>query len=106
MKRPNLGLMLAVAAASGLSPLYGAKVPLLVGPSVQAPGPRVGGMTAPQGGIGTLLNAIQAVGGGTYGRPPRPRFKKQGWSVAEGRRRARRRRNQLRAKGRYRQAVR
>lgn len=106
MRRPQVGLMLALAAAAGLAPIYGAKAPTF-GQSVQAPGQRVGGMTAPQGGIASLLNAIGHVGGGAYGQPPRPRFKRNtGYSVAEGRRRSRRRRNQLRAKGHHRSAVR
>lgn len=102
MRRSPALLLAAMAAA-----IYGAKAPIFA-PSVQAPGQRVGGMTAPQGGIGSLLHSMQlARAHGAGGAPSRPRFKTNtGFSCAEGKRRARRRRNQLRAKGQYRSAVR
>lgn len=61
---------------------------------------------APQGGIGTLLNALAHSGGGSAGGW-RPKYKKErGPGHLAAKRLKRRRRNQLRAKGQHRKAVR
>ena len=54
--------------------------------------------------IGSLLQALSS-GGAPTGNW-RPRYGGKGWSVAEGKRRARKARNRLRAKGQHRRAVR
>jgi hypothetical protein len=100
--------MLAAAAAGfgAVGPQVGAPAPLLqIAP---APGAQPGGaMHAPQGGIGTMLQAMLRRGGlGGFG-VLKPTYRKNtGYSCAEGARRKRRQRNALRSKGQFRKAVR
>lgn len=106
MKR-NAGLLLAAAMAAGA-----------MGPQVGAPGNQVqvqqqrtagpaGSLAVPQGGIGSLLGAMLQSGGGRGWGVRRPTFRNyNGYSCAEGKRRARRVRNKLRAKGQHRSATR
>lgn len=104
MKNRVLGL--AVMAAAGLSmsvspamqPRSGGTEATPLSPTAQS------GMQAPQGGISTLLRAILDGGAGT--KPPRTNFRRGGYSVAQGKRRARKRRNVQRARRHFRAAVR
>jgi hypothetical protein len=108
MKNRVLGLA-AVAAAAGLvgSPL-GQSVNLLQVRSATAPNAKApGGMQLPQGGIGSMLGALLDGRGYGGGRFHQHKYKgARGHSVAEGKRRARRSRNRLRARGQFRAAVR
>lgn len=105
MKNRVLGLAI-VGAMLGMG---GPHVLLFSGglPSVS-----VGGPGAPQSGLrgggsgpGYSMAGLFSGGGLRHGGY-RPGYKKRGWSVAEDRRRARKRRNKLRAKGHHRAAVR
>lgn len=109
MKNRTLGLAVAAAALAGaMVPIYGGKAPMFGQSVSQQGGQRVtGGMTAPQGGIGSMLGAILDGRGSSSGSTRPPRFNKRtGWSCAEAKRRKRRFRNKLRAKGQFRKAVR
>lgn len=103
----NRALFIAAAAAlalpASLVPPPGSQT------AAQQPGPRVfgGGMTTPQGGIGTLLQAIGHARGSNAGAGfIKPRYTRPGHSVAHGQRMAQKRRNRLRARGQFRKAVR
>jgi len=99
----NRVLLLAAAGALGLPLSNVPSAPQAT--QVLPPSPNVqGGMQAPQGGIGSLLQHLLTGGGGSRGY--RPRYSRGGHSVAQGKRAARKRRNVLRARGQYRQAVR
>jgi hypothetical protein len=67
----------------------------------------IGGGAAPQGGIGSMLGSIAGIRGnaGTSGSF-KPRYKRNGTTVAAAQRAARKRRNVLRSRGRHRRAVR
>lgn len=103
MKNRVLGIAVAAAALGvampGMQPLK---------PSgLNAIAPHAQGSTqAPQGGIGTLLQAMLAYGNARGYGYRKPTYGGRGHSVAHGQRMARKRRNQLRAKGQYRKAVR
>lgn len=104
----HLASMIAAAAALASAP--GAVVvgssgsPQLYGQNV---GKVQGGMQVPQGGIGSILGGIINGAGGFGGRVKPPRYTKHtGYSCAEGKRRASKARNKLRAKGQHRKAVR
>lgn len=106
MMRKSVGLALAGALAASM-PGFGVRVAtpqVQVGPQASAqPG---GSMTAPQGGIGTMLGTLLNGGLGGTSRPPRNKKKGLGWSVSEAKRRSTRKRNKLRSKGQFRKAVR
>ena len=97
--------VLMMAAMAGLA----ASMP---GASIVAGGERVvtpqelqrgSGMT-----FGQMVERLAAIqrNSGTYWGPRGPNYTRPGWSVAEGKRRARKARNRLRAKGKHRRAVR
>lgn len=105
----NRILMLATAAAAGigsLGPQVGPEARLLQ--MTQPPGAQPGGaQQAPQGGIGTMLEALlgyRRAGAGGFRKPTYRR--NTGYSCAEGSRRKTRQRNKLRSKGQFRKAVR
>lgn len=101
MKNRVLGLAVVAAALAAGGPLPGL---VKVSPTVGSYGaPSLGGLLG--GGSGAGYSVAGALSGG-YGGSFRPHYKKRGWSVAEDRRRARKRRNKLRAKGQHRKAVR
>lgn len=103
MKNRILGMMVAGAALGMAMPPMNAPAQAGLNPLM----PKAqGGVTAPQGGIGTLVQAMLGTGGGYGGGPARPNYRRGGYTVAQGKRAARKRRNVLRARGQYRRAVR
>jgi hypothetical protein len=106
MMRRSVGLAIAGALAASM-PGAGMRV---AAPQVQVGSPATaqpgGSMTAPQGGIGSMLGTLLNGSLGGPSRPPRNKKKGLGWSVAEAKRRAVRKRNKLRSKGQFRKAVR
>lgn len=66
--------------------------------------PAIGSFEAFKRSVREATESLGISGSNDAPRPPRSRV--GGWSAAEGKRRARKRRNQLRAKGHFKQAVR
>lgn len=101
----NRSLFIAAVAAAMAAPQVGVapSAEPIARPTQAQP---QGGMHTPQGGIGTLLQAL--MGGRGFGGATgwRQRYIGRGYSVAHGRRMATKRRNRLRAKGQFRKAVR
>lgn len=105
MKNRVLGLAVVAAALAAAGPIPGG-VKVMPTLGVQSgPGAPAGGVLSGGAGSGYSLAGLFS-GGGLRGNHYRPSYKKRGWSVAEDRRRARKRRNKLRAKGHHKAAVR
>ena len=88
-----------VAAGMGGEPVVAQQQSVSAPNQAQHPGSLQRGLS-----MGSLMQAL-ASGGAPTGNW-RPRYGGKGWSVAEGKRRARKSRNKLRAKGQHRRAVR
>lgn len=103
-RRPGMMAMAAAALAMGSQFAPASSTPQ----GFNAPGVRIlGGMTAPQGGIGSMLGAMMNSTGGPGANHGKPRYTNRGgWSCAEAKRRKVRTRNKLRSKGQHRKAVR
>lgn len=101
----NRVLLAAVAAAALAGPQIGSAPGTQVFQAPPSAQPQ-GGMHVPQGGIGSILQAL--MGGRGFGSNTgwRQRYIGRGYTVAHGRRMAAKRRNRLRAKGQFRKAVR
>ena len=99
MKNRVLGAAIVAAAMAGGVPgsLPGSQAQAKPGSSA----PQVPGMSLMQQ-LAAIAQRQQSVWWGGYTHT----YPRRGWSVAEGKRRARRARNRLRAKGKHRRAVR
>lgn len=103
----NRALFAAIAAAALAGPQIGSAPGTVHAFKAQQPTAQPqGGMHVPQGGIGSILQAL--MGGRGFGSNTgwRQRYIGRGYTVAHGRRMAAKRRNRLRAKGQFRKAVR